>query len=170
MAPSAAIMILSFAATIFQTHCQGLPERQPDLGVYQDESKCFPFQGTLYQIYRNFEEDKYFGGKAKCVRSSQSGDTKDSAIPVSFELGEGEQIETTFRLMSSPGYDSSNVLNVTPEDNPNDAFNLTVAFVDCKQCKVLRHSYIANGEGCSNWVTDQGLDQPNTCCQFVYAL
>ncbi|XP_037514684.1 uncharacterized protein LOC119391072 [Rhipicephalus sanguineus] len=170
MAPSATVVVLSFTVTVFLARAQEFPERQPELGVYQDESKCFPFQGTLYQIYRNFEEDKYFGGKAKCVRGSQSGDTKDGAIPILFEFGEGEELDTAFRLMSSPGYDTSNVMNVTPEDNPNGAFNLTAAFRDCTQCKVLRHSYIDNGEGCSYWVTDQALHQPNTCCQFVYAL
>uniref|UniRef100_A0A034WWN1 Lipocalin 3 n=1 Tax=Rhipicephalus microplus TaxID=6941 RepID=A0A034WWN1_RHIMP len=170
MNPSTAIMLLSLAPTVLLGEGQDLPERQPHFGVYQDESKCFPFQGTLYLIYRNFEEDKYVGGKAACVRGSQSGDAVDGAIPMLIEFGEDEKLESTFRLMSSPGYNVSNVINVTPKDNPNDAFNLTAAFCDCAQCKVLRHSYIDNGAGCSYWVKDQALNEPNTCCQFVYAL
>ncbi|KAH8039593.1 hypothetical protein HPB51_007793 [Rhipicephalus microplus] len=49
-------------------------------------------QRTLYLIYRNFEEDKYVGGKAACVRGSQSGDAVDGAIPMLIEFGEGEKL------------------------------------------------------------------------------
>ncbi|KAH7960590.1 hypothetical protein HPB49_021434 [Dermacentor silvarum] len=42
--------------------------------------------------------------------------------------------------------------------------------LDCKNCKVLRHSYIDNGAGCSYWVTDEALGEKTTCCEFVYEL
>ncbi|XP_049520949.1 uncharacterized protein LOC125944490 [Dermacentor silvarum] len=170
MATSASVMISWFMITASLVRAQDFPERQPELGVYQDESECFPFQGTLYEVYRNFEEDKYYGGKAKCVRGSQSGDGKDGSYPVMIEFGDGGVMNTTFTLASSPGYNVSNVMKVTPAENPSEAFNLTAAYRSCTECKVLRHSYIDGGKGCSYWATEIALKQKNTCCEFVYAL
>ncbi|XP_077534948.1 uncharacterized protein LOC144146862 [Haemaphysalis longicornis] len=150
---------------------QTRPELNPALGVYQDEEKCFPFQGTLYQIRRNFESDPYLGGTAKCLRSSQNGPTNDDgSVPVNFQFDPDGFINTTFTLMSSPGYTAKNVINVKLDDGSGEVFNLTAAYRDCPKCKVLRHSYIDNGTGCSYWVTDKALNDNNTCCEFIYNL
>ncbi|KAH8039333.1 hypothetical protein HPB51_005663 [Rhipicephalus microplus] len=49
-------------------------------------------------------------------------------------------------------------------------FVFTVAYRDCKNCKVFRHNYINNGAGCSYWLTNEALDNKDTCCAFVYDL
>ncbi|XP_037564433.2 uncharacterized protein LOC119443922 [Dermacentor silvarum] len=146
------------------------PDLNPALGAYQDERQCFPFKSTLHQIYRNFESDPYLGEEAKCVRTGSTGPLVDSSLNTTFEYGSDGVLDVTITVMSSPGYTAANVLNLQPTNNDLPAFNFTVAYRDCKNCKVFRHSYIDNGAGCSYWVTDEALGEKTTCCEFVYEL
>ncbi|KAK8784508.1 hypothetical protein V5799_009127 [Amblyomma americanum] len=139
----------------------------PAVGVYQDETDCFPFKSNLRQIYRNFESDPYFGGEAKCIRTGPTGPLVDSSLNTTFEYGsdgkigaplsrlqdvlplpQGSFCDNDFlvTLMSSPGYTARNVIHFQPRDESLEAFNFTVAYRDCQRCKVFRHGYIENGK------------------------
>ncbi|XP_077511310.1 uncharacterized protein LOC144121788 [Amblyomma americanum] len=142
----------------------------PAVGVYQDETDCFPFKSNLRQIYRNFESDPYFGGEAKCIRTGPTGPLVDSSLNTTFEYGSDGKIDFLVTVMSSPGYTARNVIHFQPRDESLEAFNFTVAYRDCQRCKVFRHGYIENGAGCSYWVTDEALGDERTCCEFVFEL
>ncbi|XP_075535047.1 uncharacterized protein LOC142570559 [Dermacentor variabilis] len=46
-------------------------------------TQCFPLEQSWHQMYRDFEEDPYLGGKSKCVKGTQTGDfVGDSAVVV----------------------------------------------------------------------------------------
>ncbi|XP_050043401.1 uncharacterized protein [Dermacentor andersoni] len=158
------LSVLSFGA------CLQLLDLNPDLGPFQDESTCFPLEQSWHQIYRDFEEDPYLGGKSKCVKGTQTGDFVGDSAVVIFEYPPDGIKNTTFKLMSSPGYTAKNVLNVQPVDNPESSINLTIAYRDCHSCKVIRHSYINEGKGCSLWVTGAELGQPHACCEYIFEL
>ncbi|KAL1472613.1 hypothetical protein MTO96_039215 [Rhipicephalus appendiculatus] len=136
------------------------PDNNPDLGPYQDETT----------IYRNFENDPYLGGDAKCLRTGSTGPLVDSSLNTTFEYGSDGLLEVTFTLMSSPGYTAKNVIYYQPRNSGLGDFAFTAAYRDCKRCKVFRHNYINNGAGCSYWLTDEALNEKDTCCEFVYAL
>ncbi|KAK8765515.1 hypothetical protein V5799_031874 [Amblyomma americanum] len=72
--------------------------------------------------------------------------------------------------MSSSGYTAKNVLNVQPMDNPGVSINLTISYRDCNSCKVIRHSYIEKGTGCSLWVTGAQLGEEHPCCAYIFEL
>ncbi|KAL1443463.1 hypothetical protein MTO96_030310 [Rhipicephalus appendiculatus] len=57
-----------------------------------------------------------------------------------------------------------------PVDQPGSSVNLTISFRDCHTCKVIRHSYINEGRGCSLWVTESDLGNPHPCCEFAFEL
>uniref|UniRef100_A0A023GCZ2 Putative lipocal-1 1 n=1 Tax=Amblyomma triste TaxID=251400 RepID=A0A023GCZ2_AMBTT len=149
---------------------QQLLDLNPDLGPFQDESECFPLEQSWHLMYRDFESDPYLGGKAKCVKGIQTNDFVEDSTVVVFEYPPDGVLNTTFKLMSSPGYTAKNVLNVVPMDNPNVSINLTIAFRDCHSCKVIRHSYIEQGTGCSMWVSDAEINQAHPCCSYVFEL
>lgn len=142
----------------------------PDLGEFQDETECFPVVETWHQMYRDFEEDPYLGGKAKCVTGTETGDYEDGAAIVVFEFPPDEVLNTTITLMSSPGYTAKNILNVQSIDAPYMNENLTIAFRDCHSCKVVRHSYIEKGTGCSIWYTHKELHIDHPFCDFIFEL
>ncbi|KAH6931929.1 hypothetical protein HPB50_001667 [Hyalomma asiaticum] len=121
---------------------QQMLDLNPDLAPFQDDSECFPLEQSWHQIYRDFEEDPYLGGKAKCVKGLQTGDFVGDSALVVFEFPPDGVINTTFKLMSSPGYTAKNVLNVQPVES----------------------------KGCSLWVTQAELGMPHPCCEFVFEL
>ncbi|XP_049520496.1 uncharacterized protein LOC125944217 [Dermacentor silvarum] len=131
---------------------------------------CFAMEQSWHQVYRNFEEDPYLGGKTKCIKGTHTGDLVGDSAVVIFEYPPDGIINTIIKLMSSPGYTAKNVLNVQPVDQPGSSVNLTISYQDCHSCKVIRHSYINEGKGCSLWVTGAGLGQPHTCCDYIFEL
>ncbi|XP_077511656.1 uncharacterized protein LOC144122018 [Amblyomma americanum] len=147
-----------------------LLDLNPDLGPFQDERECFPLEETWHLIYRDFEDDPYLGGKSKCVTGTQTGTFIGDSAYVYFEFPPGKKLNTSLKLMSSPGYTAKNILNFTPFSAPDKNINLTIAYRDCHSCKVIRHSYINNGVGCSMWVTDHELRIPHPCCDYVFEL
>ncbi|XP_049270865.1 uncharacterized protein LOC119388998 isoform X2 [Rhipicephalus sanguineus] len=164
----------ALAAFAFATASAGAssrwPDIDPDLGAYQDETTCFPFESNLHQIYRNFANDPYLGGDAKCLRTGSTGALADSSLNTTFKYGSRGVLHVTFTLMSSPGYTAKNVVYYHPTKSNLGDFVFTVAYRDCEKCKIFRHNYIKNGAGCSYWLTDEALNEKNTCCEFVYAL
>ncbi|EEC15924.1 hypothetical protein IscW_ISCW013441, partial [Ixodes scapularis] len=69
-------VLLTLGRVIHAAHAQNTaanyPELRPELGKYQDDSKCFPMKETWYVTYRSHEIDPGFGGKAKCVKDTIS--------------------------------------------------------------------------------------------------
>ncbi|XP_077507906.1 uncharacterized protein LOC144119047 [Amblyomma americanum] len=168
---SVALSVLAFVLLAGSSARRSTPDLNPSLGAYQDERDCYPFTSDLHQIYRNFKSDPYFGGQVKCVvRKGPSGPLVDLSLNGTFEYGCDGKIDFVTTALSSPGYTAGNVVQFQPLDGSLEPFNLTVAYRDCSKCKVIRHSYIKNGAGCSYWVTDEALGDERTCCEFVYEL
>uniref|UniRef100_A0A034WYV1 Lipocalin 28 n=1 Tax=Rhipicephalus microplus TaxID=6941 RepID=A0A034WYV1_RHIMP len=161
------VLLLSLVSIAKGHHMLDL---NPDLGPYQDDSQCFPLEQSWHLMYRDFEDDPYLGGKSKCVKGTQTGEYVDDSTLVVFEYPPNGVINTTFKLMSSPGYTAKNVVNVQPVDQPGSSVNLTISFRDCHSCKVIRHSYINEGRGCSMWVAEADLGNPHPCCEFAFEL
>ncbi|XP_077507995.1 uncharacterized protein LOC144119179 [Amblyomma americanum] len=142
----------------------------PDLGRFQDETQCFPLTDTWHMMYRNFEADPYLGGKTKCLRAMQKRVFENDAVLTTFESSPGVSIDVVVTLMSSPGYTAKNIMNFQPENVPGTSLNVTMPYIDCNLCKVMRHSYISNGAGCSMWVPERSLQVKHQCCDFIFEL
>ncbi|KAH7947821.1 hypothetical protein HPB52_016149 [Rhipicephalus sanguineus] len=93
-------------------------ERRPDLGEFQDESKCFPYERPWFAMLRNFESDPYIGGTAKCVRVTQTAPLQDDVTVNVVEFGHTHKA-------TRKGIDHS-------------LFNV---YSDCDKCKVYRNTY-----------------------------
>ncbi|CAN7983233.1 unnamed protein product, partial [Ixodes pacificus] len=48
---------------------------------------CFPLKETWYVTYRSHEIDPGFGGKAKCVKGSQTGPMVAGTAPILLHIG-----------------------------------------------------------------------------------
>ncbi|XP_077534949.1 uncharacterized protein LOC144146863 [Haemaphysalis longicornis] len=149
---------------------QPFPENNPQLGIYQNEADCFPLDDTWYLMYRSFENDPYFGGSPMCVAVSASGPFENGSGKVKVQFGGKETVEITNTLMSSPGYEVLNVINVVPVADPEVNVNVTCIYRDCESCKVLRHTYADGGQGCAVWQPKRAIGKNVTCCHFVYDL
>ncbi|XP_077534944.1 uncharacterized protein LOC144146860 [Haemaphysalis longicornis] len=149
---------------------QSFPENNPQLGVYQDESNCFPLRSTWYIMYRSFENDPYFGGSPMCIAVYENGPFENGSGGITVEVGGKDKVNATATLISSPGYEVKNVLNISVDGAPEVMFNVTSVYTDCESCKVLRHSYADGGQGCSLWQPESALGQNITCCHFIYDL
>ncbi|XP_077491839.1 uncharacterized protein LOC144102443 [Amblyomma americanum] len=145
-------------------------ENNPALGVYQDEGKCFPLQDVWYIVYRNFEEDPYFGGDAKCMIITQTSGSHGGTGLFKVEYGGNQVTRVRGTPISSPGYKVKNVVQVESLKDRGVRFNLTSVYTDCSSCKVLRHSYADEGKGCSLWQTKSTISETNSCCDFVFDL
>ncbi|XP_077489699.1 uncharacterized protein LOC144100743 [Amblyomma americanum] len=166
------IIPLAFAAILLPLRLHGSQkflDNNPALGAYQDVIKCFPAHGTLYLLYRNYEYDPYYGGTAKCVYATQNDPViNDSTfITIGYENTE-RRVRMTF--LSGPGSTVKNEVNFKALDGSGDDYNITVAYVDCPKCHVLRSNYIDRGAGCQLYVPEDALQEENACCHFVYDL
>ncbi|XP_049520947.1 uncharacterized protein LOC125944488 [Dermacentor silvarum] len=149
---------------------QELIEDNPSLEHYQDEEDCFPFNGTWYTVYRNFENDPYLGGNATCIRTTETGAYAGGSTTATVQYSPNVSLNVKLTLASSSGYSVLNVIQVQSADDPSVNFNLTNAYRDCQKCKVFRHSYINEGQGCSLWKPESQLGTIDTCCDFVFDL
>ncbi|XP_077551347.1 uncharacterized protein LOC144165098 [Haemaphysalis longicornis] len=120
-------------------------------------------------MQRNYRFDPYFGGFPGCITISPTGPFVDNTQKFSVKAGV-LPIPVTATLLSSPGYTVKNVINVKPDMLKLINLNVTSVFTTCKDCKVMLHSYIDNGKGCSLWKPESALDKESTCCEFVYDL
>ncbi|XP_042147312.1 uncharacterized protein LOC115321863 [Ixodes scapularis] len=118
------------------------PELRPELGKYQDFSKCFPVKEKWYMTYRSHEIDPGFGGKAKCLRGSVTGSMAAGTAPVLLGIG-GTDTKATVTVKSTEGYRDKNALEFK---TPQGSVDVRVAYVDCDTCKVFRHPYIKSGQ------------------------
>ncbi|KAM7308383.1 uncharacterized protein ISCGN_012017 [Ixodes scapularis] len=140
-------------------------ELRPELGKYQDESKCFPLQETWYMMYRSHEIDPGFGGKAKCVKGYQTGPLVDGSAPIRLHIG-GTNINATYNLNSTEGYQAKNAAEFKTSQG---SVNVLIAYVDCATCCLFRHPYITSGPACSVLVPESHLGK-STFCDFVFDL
>lgn len=141
------------------------PELRPELGKYQDDTKCFPLKETWYLTYRSHETDPGFGGKAKCVKGSQIGTSVGTTIPLLLSFGEIKR-NASATLKSTEGYE---VKNAVQYKTFQGIVQVHIAYVDCNSCKVIRHPYIKQGPACSVLVVESQLGKP-TVCDFVFDL
>ncbi|XP_077534952.1 uncharacterized protein LOC144146865 isoform X2 [Haemaphysalis longicornis] len=109
----ATLTLFSTIGSIFAA--QSFPENNPTLGIYQNESKCFPLRDTWYIIYRSFEYDEYLGGSPACLAVYQTGSFENGSGPFTIQIGDGVPTDASATLMSSPGYEVKNVINVVAD-------------------------------------------------------
>ncbi|XP_049520941.1 uncharacterized protein LOC125944474 isoform X2 [Dermacentor silvarum] len=145
-----------------------IPYNNPALGIYQNEAACFPIHEKWYIMYRNYQEDPYFGDSGKCITIIMTSPFENNYGTFEVDVGDYVKVSVTATLMSSPGYTVKNVIHVDPTDVPGISFNITSVYTDCGNCKVVLHSYIDGG--CSLWQPESTLGQDVKCCQFIYDL
>ncbi|KAG0443479.1 hypothetical protein HPB47_014870, partial [Ixodes persulcatus] len=162
-------VLLTLGGVIHAAHVQNTdatyPELKPELGKYQDDSKCFPLKETWYVTYRSHEIDPGFGGKAKCVKGSQTGPMVAGTAPILLHVG-GTNINATYTLRSTDGHQAKNVGEFKTSQG---SVNVHIPYVDCATCKVFRHPYITSGSACSVLVPESQLGKA-TFCDFVFDL
>ncbi|KAL1478994.1 hypothetical protein MTO96_052234 [Rhipicephalus appendiculatus] len=144
-------------------------DNNPELEIYQNMEQCFTQKGTLYMMFRNYEEDRYFGGLSKCVSATLTTTVSDDTVNLDINYGrtKSRRRQTFF---SSPGYTVKNAAQQQVLDGSRGSFNLTAVYIDCDNCHILRHSYVNSGAGCSYWVPQEKVAENNTCCSFVFDL
>ncbi|XP_077532562.1 uncharacterized protein LOC144144932 [Haemaphysalis longicornis] len=146
------------------------PENNPRLGIYQNEGNCFPFRDDWYIIYRSFQCDPNLGGNPTCVAAFQTGPFENSSGQFGIQVGNEVSNDATVTLLSSPGYEVQNVINVAFNKAPEVNYDVTGIYTDCDSCEVLRHNYADGGKGCALWQPKRAIGTDINCCQFVYDL
>ncbi|XP_049524501.1 uncharacterized protein LOC125946086 [Dermacentor silvarum] len=144
-------------------------EDNPELGTYQNIEQCFSGEVTLYMMFRNFEEDRFFGGTSKCVSATQKTAVVRDSVRTSVGYGK-TKVPRRLTFHSSAGYTMKNVAREQLLDEPTESFNLTGVYIDCENCHIVRHSYVDEGAGCSYWVPEDKVTEENSCCHFVFDL
>lgn len=146
-------------------------ERRPDLGAFQDEEHCFPYDGTWHAKYRNYESDPFFGGATKCFRATLTATHSNGTTDSLLEYGTKGKVNVRTSLSSSKGYEKKNVMNVLFLDGESAGKTAEVyaAYVDCAVCKVVRNSYI-DENACTLLVPEHRLENTETACEFIFEL
>ncbi|XP_075552134.1 uncharacterized protein LOC142585331 [Dermacentor variabilis] len=144
--------------------------RDPELGEFQDDGKCFPLKQPWFMVYRNYEADPFFGLAAKCVRVSPTDvPYVDNATHLKVEFGDHDSLDLSVQLVPTSGYRHQNALRVSPTGGAQVELDLPIDYVDCNSCKILRHPY-AGKAACSLMVTGEHVANPPSACHFIYRL
>ncbi|XP_040065715.1 uncharacterized protein LOC115312167 [Ixodes scapularis] len=144
------------------------PEKNPELGKYQDASAVFPLTETWHIVYRNYEDDPAFG-TSKCLRFAQVQPEKDGAYPVVALYGtDNQSASAVITLDAKEGYTIKNHMVFHP-DGQGQPLPLYVSYLDPGNCGVNRNVY-ASENACALLVPESKLGEDTTCCDFVYAL
>ncbi|KAG0431694.1 hypothetical protein HPB47_021550, partial [Ixodes persulcatus] len=118
------------------------PELKPELEKYQDTSEVYPITEPFYELYRNYDEDPFFG-TAKCVRFSQVGPEEDRGYPILAQWGEDNQSMMAYtELESSEGYTIKNKAVFTV-DGVDGSLPFYVTFLEVGNCGVIRNAYMS---------------------------
>ncbi|KAK8758629.1 hypothetical protein V5799_003739 [Amblyomma americanum] len=167
MSFSFVVAVVCFAVIANAVH----PERRPDLGEFQDEFKCFPHETPWLAVLRNYESDPYFGGKAKCIRVTQSAPLQGDVAEGTVEYAGTERVKTKLTLTRTEGYHHKNALNATFLDGPGQGkeFRLFSIYSECDKCKLYRNPY-AGENACSLFVPARLRNQIDPACQFIFNL
>ncbi|XP_065305485.1 uncharacterized protein [Dermacentor albipictus] len=146
-------------------------ERRPDLGEFQDERECFPYETPWLAVLRNFENDPYIGGNAKCIRVTQTAPLQGDVTENVVEYGHTEKVRNKVTLMSTEGYHHKNLMNVTFLEGPGKGAHLLLfsMYSDCDKCKVYRNPY-AGEDACTLFVPASRARQIDPACQFIFNL
>ncbi|KAL3243550.1 hypothetical protein MRX96_020147 [Rhipicephalus microplus] len=151
------ILVLSAACfgALLGVRAQQVNVRDPELGEFQDDGKCFPLKQPWFVAFRNYEVDPFFGLAAKCVRFSPTDvPYVDNATHVKVEYGDHDSLDLSVQLVRTDGYHHQNALRVSPTGAP---------------CKIIRHPY-AGRAACSLLVTAEHIENPPNACHFIYRL
>ncbi|KAL1476121.1 hypothetical protein MTO96_036752 [Rhipicephalus appendiculatus] len=62
-------------------------DNNPDLEEYQNMEDCFSKKATIYMMFRNYEEDRYFGGTSKCVSATIKRTGIERSVPFTVDYG-----------------------------------------------------------------------------------
>ncbi|KAH7949038.1 hypothetical protein HPB49_004243 [Dermacentor silvarum] len=92
-------------------------------------------------MFRNFEEDRFFGGTSKCVSATQKTAVVRDSVRTSVGYGK-TKVPRRLTFHSSAGYTMKNVAREQLLDEPTESFNLTGVYIDCENCHIVRHSYV----------------------------
>ncbi|KAL1416217.1 hypothetical protein MTO96_006476 [Rhipicephalus appendiculatus] len=139
-------------------------ERRPDLGEFQDESKCFPYEGPWFAVLRNFENDPHIGGTAKCIRVTQTAPLQGDVTENVVEFGQTHKARNRLTLTSTEGIPAQERAErhfpgwIHAGPGKGSTIQLFNAYSDCDKCKVYRNPY-AGGE-----FSDVLLTFHNTVC------
>ncbi|KAG0428195.1 hypothetical protein HPB47_024808 [Ixodes persulcatus] len=163
------LRVLAVLAIASLASSDTLNEKRPELGQYQDDGKCFPLKTSWHMMYRSFKTDPFFGNTAKCARFTGTSPVVNGSTEANIEFSPDGKSGIKIKLISSDGYTHKNVLRVSLKDLEEVSVDVSVAYVDCNVCKVLRHTYISK-TACSVLLPTTQLHQPNTVCDFVYDL
>ncbi|KAH6929023.1 hypothetical protein HPB50_022482 [Hyalomma asiaticum] len=144
-------------------------ETKPELGKYQDEAECYPYESYWYVIYRTFDHDPYFGD-SKCAYVAQTG-------PLVNGTAHGHHKDSTGAVLSqqelhkAEGYKHYNKQNVTLLGGPKKGHSVSLytAYSDCYECKVYRHPY-AGENACTLLVPAHKKNHLPQSCKFIFHL
>ncbi|KAK8758627.1 uncharacterized protein LOC144099053 [Amblyomma americanum] len=144
--------------------------RDPELGEFQDDGKCFPLKHSWFVVYRSYEADPFFGLTAKCVRfHSTETPYVNNATSIRVEFGDHDKQDVYVKLVSFQGYKHQNALRVSPTEAGELEIDLPIDYVDCDTCKILRHPYVSRS-ACSLMVPEQHVANPHSACHFIYRM
>ncbi|KAH8022137.1 hypothetical protein HPB51_022019 [Rhipicephalus microplus] len=166
------ILVLSAACfgALLGVRAQQVNVRDPELGEFQDDGKCFPLKQPWFVAFRNYEVDPFFGLAAKCVRFSPTDvPYVDNATHVKVEYGDHDSLDLSVQLVRTDGYHHQNALRVSPTGGAQVEIDLPIDYVDCSTCKIIRHPY-AGRAACSLLVTAEHIENPPNACHFIYRL
>ncbi|KAH6931930.1 hypothetical protein HPB50_001668 [Hyalomma asiaticum] len=174
-----------------------MPDLNPDLGPFQDSAQCYPLEPSWHIVYRNFEEDPYFGGRDKCVRGALTGEFFGDSALVKLEyqphgvMNAGDEIETSSfcaaRQWTNYFFESRNLRNtcsahtapkIGDEESRSDESSrkrlVNAAFKLMSSPGYTAMNIVnlqsVDRKGCSMWVSGAQLGQPQPCCDFVFKL
>uniref|UniRef100_A0A6G5A940 Putative lipocalin 21 n=1 Tax=Rhipicephalus microplus TaxID=6941 RepID=A0A6G5A940_RHIMP len=103
---SCKILVLSAACfgALLGVRAQQVNVRDPELGEFQDDGKCFPLKQPWFVAFRNYEVDPFFGLAAKCVRFSPTDvPYVDNATHVKVEYGDHDSLDLSVQLVRTDG-------------------------------------------------------------------
>ncbi|KAL3243549.1 hypothetical protein MRX96_020147 [Rhipicephalus microplus] len=128
------ILVLSAACfgALLGVRAQQVNVRDPELGEFQDDGKCFPLKQPWFVAFRNYEVDPFFGLAAKCVRFSPTDvPYVDNATHVKVEYGDHDSLDLSVQLVRTDGYHHQNALRVSPTGGAQVELDLPIDYVDC---------------------------------------
>ncbi|KAL1416218.1 hypothetical protein MTO96_006477 [Rhipicephalus appendiculatus] len=147
-------------------------ETKPELGKYQDEYQCFPYETYWYVIYRTFEHDPYLDD-GKCAYVVQTKPLVNKTAHAHLKDSTGAVLEFQTELHKTEGYKYYNKHNVTLLSGPKKGHSVTLysAYSDCDECKVYRHPYIGGKrEPARCWYPAHRKNSLTHSCKFIFHL
>ncbi|XP_029843808.2 uncharacterized protein LOC115327030 [Ixodes scapularis] len=142
-------------------------ELNPALSKYQNGTKCLPITEKWYIVYRNYESDPLFGGKAQCGKFSSLGPEEDGGFAMKLQFKHWS-IKVVSTPKPSEGYDVDNTqyFHVVGKKG---SMMVYIAYDDCTTCLVFRNPYVSEN-ACTLLQPESGLGNTPMCCRFIFDL